>query len=78
MSSAGTQSSAASGGEKKAEPPVVLGELISVPPIVPDGGFHAWATVAGSYGLRFAQFLYPLTRSQIFDHVLWIWVRWLQ
>ncbi|KAJ7347890.1 MFS general substrate transporter [Mycena albidolilacea] len=58
MSSAGTQSSAASGGEKKAEPPVVLGELISVPPIVPDGGFHAWATVTGSFLIMFCGFGY--------------------
>ncbi|KAK7052549.1 MFS general substrate transporter [Favolaschia claudopus] len=62
-SSTGQYSAAASGQEKRpesAEPTITL-EVLPRPnstPVIPDGGFRAWATVAGSFLIMFCGFGY--------------------
>ncbi|KAJ6480265.1 MFS general substrate transporter [Mycena sanguinolenta] len=57
MSSAGHQFAVANGGEKRSEPSMVL-EEIPARPVIPDGGFKAWGTVAGSFLIMFCGFGY--------------------
>ncbi|KAF8205961.1 MFS general substrate transporter [Mycena galopus ATCC 62051] len=57
MSSAGHQHSATNSEEKRSDPSIILGE-VNTGAVVPDGGFHAWATVAGSFLIMFCGFGY--------------------